>query len=1147
MLTNDIGKLLFAGFPETNFTSDSQAAKLIRDHHVHCFMLYPHNYENIKQLKKLIDELQSFAYSINFSSPLIIALDNRMYKFLCNQNLNDLTHFPNYLALTATGKISLVFNIGKAIAIELRSIGFNMIIGPIMDICSKILLDVIGLNSFGITIEEVIKFGGSFTCGLKNGGILTSACHFPGIGESFIEPLSSTPIILDNYSQIENFNCKPFKKMIEHDLIDSILASIVFSPNALNDDLYCCLNPKIIDHLLRDKLKFDKLVISESLEFKEIFFNYGIGQAASLAIIHAHCDMITIPKNYNYQLEALEFLKKSFEHGNNQAILIIALRRIDEFLNKLSWFDSKIEIDNSLKLNHKELSSQAYKDSITLIRNLYDLIPLQNYLQKQKAEQRYFLLNSNSNSNYSINKNKILLFFPESLDSYSKVENDFIKLSKSIDCSVKSIYFTTDGITPSIQSDLNNCSIVIFFINDLNTNQYQISLIQQISNILHNLCKDLIVVSVDSPYYFISTENIGSTYICTYDKSYEAIRHIPQIIFNKYRSTGRVPGALNKFNNKEEVVMGLSNNLDGSEWQFDFLLNKTPSINKQISKLNPPTSLNNFENNIYTNQMLNLNDEIFTNDASALIDANQSQSVSSANTLFDTNYSTHNNGNNNKIEENKKNFNDQLNNEINKSSIINKSNNEINKSSISQSPELNDLKNSNNKKNMLNQSSINTVNFQSSKTNKTKEKPWVVEPFDINRDTAAFSMVKTNTINDVYYPIDNILLGKIWYFTEAFGDGLQSFVVRNPSMGSIHGIVAITIDEFEKCGRIIYMVVSKSKRRQGVGETLHRRAVQYITLERGCTTVALGCAFPFFNYLTPKVLNEISTVWHYLETKDDSKIDIDDSSIQLVGFYKSLGWSYTRHRKGVFQQVRKHLLQLNIKDWKFPGLISPINELNIQNSYSFIDELSKLNIKFLISDDSIPAFNLCHYHLKADKIKDDEEVMFTSMYSKVKLFIEEELNDFESKNKKRSTIIVYALIDNNISGSCIVYTSDSKLSFYYPLIETSKISPTDTIAGITGLFVGNTPSNITSNQQQQQQDKSPGIENFKDIDIKQKKLIKLGLISTSVEIINQLGIRKTLLHNVSREELDQLQNCGFEKLLEYCACFGRKKAFEWVV
>ena len=63
MSVNDIGKLLFAGFEGVEFSEDGQAAKLIRDHRVHCFLIKRHNYVNIQQLKTLLNDLQAFAYN----------------------------------------------------------------------------------------------------------------------------------------------------------------------------------------------------------------------------------------------------------------------------------------------------------------------------------------------------------------------------------------------------------------------------------------------------------------------------------------------------------------------------------------------------------------------------------------------------------------------------------------------------------------------------------------------------------------------------------------------------------------------------------------------------------------------------------------------------------------------------------------------------------------------------------------------------------------------------------------------------------------------------------------------------------------------------------------------------------------------------
>lgn len=1073
----EVGKLILAGFDDKVFTPDGQAAKLIRDYNVQAFELHPRNFESIDQIKQLIKDLQSFAFSLNHERPLIIALGMKMYEFMYSHNCIELTRLPKLLALVAADQPSDFYLATKSCALELRAIGFNLVLGPILDIFSKALSNIVGLNCPGITPEEVTRYGGAMAAGFKSSGILTTGSHFPGIGRAFMYDVLETIVMLDDMNQIENYNCLPFKALIDHDMLDSIRASVVALPNALSDDINACLSPEMINDVLREKFKFDKVVITEDIEVQDIFSNYGIGQAASLAIVNAGCDMVTVCNSFKYQLEALDFLNKSFEHGNHQAVLVTALRRIDELHSKISWYDPKVELDSEVIRQNQKFSEQAFRNSITLVRNLYDLIPVQKYFAQQRLNEQYQVQDT---INIPL-KNKISLLYPANTRDYQMLTSEFINIASQNSCDIFSHVYTQEGLTPTIADILSSSTLIVMFVKNVCSNVYQVDLLKEISNILHKFGKYLIVVSTDSPFHLLRSENLASTFICTYDDCYNALKYLPHIFFGGIKAKGCLPGSRNRVASPEEVVSGLS--FGDNEGQFEFLLNKPVSSEKETI-LEQPWAVDTNE----VNNLINF-DSVFNQNVggAGYIDFTNSDGASSSHTqLFDNVFDR-------------------------KNSMVSESSNSS--GNRNQNPQC-------------------TIEKNTPLAKKVREKPWVVEEFDESRDSCALLMVKTSTIADLYYPVDNELLSRTSEYRLKFKDDCKMFIVRNPSMGVAYGLICVIIDEFDKCGRIAYLIVSRSKRRQSVGEVLHQRAIQYLTIERSCLTVALGSSFPFANYLVPKVLNEISTVWEYLETKDKSKINIAESSIQLVGFYKSLGWSYTRHKKGTYQQQRKRIMHLNFDRWKIPGKVSQIPQAGIGDGYTFIESLKRLGVRFVVSDDSLPAFNICYQNLKSGKTTDDEEVQFTTMYNKANQIIREEIEDFQMKHKQRNTFLLYALVGDMVAGFCVVYSSESIFSYFYPLIGRFKTYVEDKVAGITGLYAG------LSN------DKNGNAVSLNSGEV---FLIKLGLVTAAVQLLAKMKVKQSILHNVGNQEVAVYSSMGFSTFMEYCACFGTKGAFEWVV
>ena len=1155
MFDEDIGKLLFAGFEGTHFTPDSHAGKLIREHHVHCFVLKKRNFVNGNQFKQLLDDMQKYAYSLHFQTPLVLSADYDMYEY-CAQNIDTLTRFPVPLAIAATGKIQIVYNIGKAIALELRSLGINVVQGPVLDICSNILGDVVGMNSKGATDNEVVRYSIAMGCGFKAGGLLTIGEHFPLLERFVYNETSESLMILDEFDQIEKKQSHGLKTVMESNIIDSMKVTVASASNALSEDVVCCLNPKIVDGLLRNNLKFDKLVITECLETQEIFTDYGIGQAAVFAIVYAHCDMVTVCHSYKYQMEVLEYLTMSFENNNSHAIRITALRRIDAFLNKLSWFNEKYTLDDQTIIAHRELADETYRRSICLVKDSTNLIPVDRYLKRTEGDLMF--LNLVKDQIDDERHNKIILLTPEIDDKYSFLKSILVQHGSAQNCRIVHAAYSVRGLPSFIVEDLPQCVFAIFVLSDIATYTYQMDLLKEVSAILLQNNKNLIVVSVSSPYLFMSGNHaIASTFLCTYDCTYSSLKYLGEVIFGEIKATGVVPGVQTKHSTREDLMNSFHKTSEGSAWKFDFLLNRT-TINQDKMLMSDNSE---YDQSIYPTEFA----ELLALDESIINHSSETKLEYS--TFLNDVYDTRKIIVNSNDEKNPKNLisahipEDEGTEKTHRSNGIVEDNNPIahgartnitfsypqSKSRVGSDKSADPVR-------MLdNMSGIKAVS----------SKPWVTESVDATRDMSVYLLVQSSTIDDTYYPLSMELVRNIWEFGEKYQTSNKTFIVRNSSTGVIYGEVTVVANEFDKCGRIIYMVVSKSKRRQGVGEVLHRRAIQYLTIEKNCTTVALGCVFPFFNYLSPKVLNEMDTIWSFMKTKDVSKVDMNESTMQLVGFYKSMGWDYTRFSKGVSQQARKCIMHLRMQDWRIPGFTSSISGIPSNDSYQLMNFLKQENVQFVVSSDTEPAFKITEYMLQTQQLTDDEEVLFTDMYYKTKFFIEKDKKLALKDNKRRTTLLIYVLINNVVSGACIIYTTNSYLTYFYPFLNTLKKDVTDVVAGITGLFVGNIPKDISTigdstvanvgSATIQYSTRSTPIMKYVNcvadthLSSDQIHMTKLGLISAAVNVIRDLGVTETVLHNVNEDMLPDLANCGFNEHIAYYACYGKKKAFEWVV
>ena len=188
-----------------------------------------------------------------------------------------LTQYPGAMALAATGDPQLVYEILRAIAIEIKKIGFSIILGPVLDVVTKLSHQLVGVRSFGTTIEDVVKYGRMCAQGLQDGGLFTVK-HFPGIGNATVDSLLELPMMGDSLEQLRHFNVVPFEMLINEGLLDGISAAGCGVPNISPDETHACLSPVVINQLLRQELNFDGFVISECLEMEALYHSVGLGQ-----------------------------------------------------------------------------------------------------------------------------------------------------------------------------------------------------------------------------------------------------------------------------------------------------------------------------------------------------------------------------------------------------------------------------------------------------------------------------------------------------------------------------------------------------------------------------------------------------------------------------------------------------------------------------------------------------------------------------------------------------------------------------------------------------------------------------------------------------------------------------------------------------
>lgn len=260
MNKEELGKFFILGFPRG---IRNEHLSLIRKIKPSGIILYPQNMKNLSDLQISIEMLYEI---IDEGIKLFISSDHEGGQL---ETIPSILPSPGNKALGSTGLSNYSFLYGDYLGKELKKIGFNMLFAPVLDIISENSSPVVGLRSFSKSQNIVSEYGNQFIKGLARNKIIPTAKHFPGHGKATQDSHYEIPII----SNLTDKDIFPFKSAIEFG-VKSIMTAHVLYPH-LDKDNIATLSQPILKNLLRERLGYDGIIISDAIEMKAIHDNYS--------------------------------------------------------------------------------------------------------------------------------------------------------------------------------------------------------------------------------------------------------------------------------------------------------------------------------------------------------------------------------------------------------------------------------------------------------------------------------------------------------------------------------------------------------------------------------------------------------------------------------------------------------------------------------------------------------------------------------------------------------------------------------------------------------------------------------------------------------------------------------------------------------
>lgn len=308
--------------------------------------------------------------------PLWITQD---MEFGAAMRISDATRFTPAMGVAATGDKRNAFMMGKITALEAKALGVHQIFAPVLDVNNNPSNPVINVRSFSADPMMVSEYGVAFMQGVQSEGIISTAKHFPGHGDTDTDSHNELPILDHSYARLDSIELIPFKAAIESGISSIMSAHISFPQISDDPKLPGTLDDTILDDMLKDSLNFEGVVITDGLEMHGIASKFSPGRVVVKALNAGADIMLISPDIYTAINEVVDAVAKGE----------ITEKRIDQSYRKvIAWkeehglFDSdnQIDIENldtKISTNyHRAIADEIAKESITLLKNENNIIPI---------------------------------------------------------------------------------------------------------------------------------------------------------------------------------------------------------------------------------------------------------------------------------------------------------------------------------------------------------------------------------------------------------------------------------------------------------------------------------------------------------------------------------------------------------------------------------------------------------------------------------------------------------------------------------------------------------------------------------------------------------------------------------------------------
>lgn len=303
----------------------------IDKYHVAGVIYFSGNIKSESQLTKLLTNTQQYA-TANNGIPMFLGIDEEGGEVARIAN-NPKFRVTKFDQLSKVSSKEEAYKIGSTIGEYLSKYGFNLDFAPTSDVLTNKNNTVVKNRSFGSSPKIVVEYASAYAQGLNDEGLYATYKHFPGHGATAEDSHKEFAYTNKTYEQLEKADLAPFVDGIKNG-IDFIMVGHISVPKVIGDNTPSSLSKVMVTDILRVKLGYDGVIITDAMNMGAIGKNYTIEQSTTAAV-KAGCDIILMPadfrKSYNSLLKAVKNGEISEERIEDSVrrILLLKKKRLD--------------------------------------------------------------------------------------------------------------------------------------------------------------------------------------------------------------------------------------------------------------------------------------------------------------------------------------------------------------------------------------------------------------------------------------------------------------------------------------------------------------------------------------------------------------------------------------------------------------------------------------------------------------------------------------------------------------------------------------------------------------------------------------------------------------------------------------------------